>query len=636
MKRSLFKALTIILITSMLFGCKKTKKEQEIEDNFPKETGINLVENGSTEYRIVYQKDASANIVSAASELSSFIEQSSGVVIPYEVDVDEDFNPTTKVISLGNTNIFKQSGLEITAEMHKTGYYLKRFGNTLIINARQSNGICSAVYDMLNYTIGLEFYASDEFEYKKIDRVPLLDFDIQFNPYIDVRDILMKNLNSQYRRRMRLFVGEGKGHWITFAHTVIREYLPVSTYGAEHPDWYNGGKTQVCYSNEEMRHEMAKQIIYKIQGNDSGQYIMIGHEDNWDMCTCSKCEAERNLYGGYSGQELHFTNEISKEVDEWLNNNQPGRRIEYVFFAYQTSQNPPVKTKIENGKEIPIKDENGQYIPYYDNFNIRDDVIVIYCPIDADFSLNFNETENSSQYNQLKGWSDIFHKSNLYNNILIWSYSLATRDYMVPFNSFGAFKKQVEFYKNLGACYVMDQSNHDSGIPCFEALKIYTESKLMYNNNLDYNALAEDFINHYYGPAAEHFKDYFYFVRAHYRKNNVSGSIWQTLSESSLWSLETLEVMMSYFKNCLNDLEQLKNTDFDRYSLLNDRLKRERLTPIYLLLKLYFNYLTQEQKEEYIDDLFKYTNKYDITETGEGQYNMEALVEEWKNSIYVG
>ncbi len=633
MKHSIFKTITIVLISSMLFSCDNSHNEEK-GNAVPKETGINLVENGITEYRIIYEKGASANIMSAASELSSFIEQSSGVTIPYEADSGEDFNPTHKVISLGNTTIFEQTGLKITKEMHKTGYYLKRFGNTLVINAKQSNGVSAAAYDMLGYTIGLEFYASDEMEYQKKDTIPLLDFDIQFNPYIDVRDILMKNLTSQYRRRMRLFVGEGKGHWITFAHTVITEYLPLSVYGTTHPEWYNAAKNQVCYSNEEMRHEMARQIIERVAANESGQYVMIGHEDNWDMCMCDACKAERELYGGYSGQELHFTNEISKEVDEWLNVNQPGRRVEYVFFAYQTSQNPPVKTEIRNGKEVAVKDSNGQYIPYYDHFDIRDDVVVIYCPIDADFSLNFSENENSSQYYQLKGWSDIFHKSNLYDNILIWSYSLATHDYMVPFNSFGAFRKQVKFYKDLGACYVMDQSNHDSGIPCFEALKTYTESKLMYNNNQDYNALAEDFINHYYGPAAEHFKEYFYFIRSHYRKNNVSGSIWQTLSGSSLWSLETLELMMSYFKNCLEDIEPLKETDPDRYSVLNDRLRRERLTPIYLSMKLYFNYLTQEQKEEYVDDLFKYTDKYDITETGEGQNDMEALVEEWKNSVY--
>ena len=257
MKHSFIKALTIVLISSMLFACKGSKKEEEKGNDIPKETGINLVENGTTGYRIIYEKGASANIMSAASELSSFIEQSSGIAIPYEADYGEDFNPSNKVISLGDTNVFKQTSLEISEDMHKTGYYLKRFGNTLVINAKQSNGVSAAVYDLLNYTIGLEFYASDEMEYQKKSTIPLLDFDIKFNPYIDVRDILMKNLTSQYRRRMRLFVGEGKGHWITFAHTVITEYLPVSTYGTAHPDWYNSSKTQVCYANEEMRHEMA-------------------------------------------------------------------------------------------------------------------------------------------------------------------------------------------------------------------------------------------------------------------------------------------------------------------------------------------------------------------------------------------
>ena len=152
-----------------------------------------------------------------------------------------------------------------------------------------------------------------------------------------------------------------------------------------------------------MRAEMVEQIKLRIIKNPDGKYLMIGHEDNFDMCECDNCVQERSLYGGYGWQELNFTNLVSQEVDAWLADNYPEREIFYVFFAYQTSQDPPVKKETVNGKDVAVKDENGKNIPYYENLKIRKNVMVMYCPIDSDFSKGFSETENGTQYSQLKG-----------------------------------------------------------------------------------------------------------------------------------------------------------------------------------------------------------------------------------------
>ena len=632
MKTKLLRPLIISLVVCTLVGCKRKNNKADVEEKIP-ESGINLVENNSTEYRILYEMDGPSCTLFAANELQTFIDLSSGVTIPTTQDTGEEFNAQTKVISLGNTNIFKTSGLEITDDMLNTGYYLKRMENTLIINAKDGNGVANAVYDMLNYTIDLEIYADDEIDYKKTDRVPLLDFDIKHIPYIDVRDVLMKSLTTQYRRRMKLFTGEGMGQWVSFAHTVISRYLPRSTYYADHPDWYNSTGTQVCYSNEAMRHEMAKRIEADIASHPDGKFVMIGHEDNFDMCNCNKCVAERSLYGGYGGQELHFTNLIAEEVDAWLKDNIPGREVVYVFFAYQISALPPVKTEVVNGVEKPILDSNGNYQPIVD-FKIRNNVAVFYCPIDADFSKPFDQNNNGTQYEQLKGWSDIFHNYGLYSNILIWSYSLSVRNYMLPFNNFGVVQDAYDFYQKLGACYVMEQCNHDSGIPCFSSLRIYTYSKLLYKPNLDYNKLVDDFARHYYKEAANEFLEYFYFIRALYSQKNVSGSIWASLETTELWSLPTLEYIMSIFDRAFAAIEPLRQSDYQRFTLLNDRLRRERMTPIFLLFRLYMSFLTQEQKEEYIDDFAFYANKYEIIQTGEAENNLEGIIQEWKSSIY--
>ena len=91
---------------------------------------------------------------------------------------------------------------------------------------------------------------------------------------------------------------------------------------------------------------------------------------------------------------------------------------------------------------------------------------------------------------------------------------------------------------------------------------------------------------------------------------------------------------MSIFDRAFASIEPLRVSNPQRFSLLNDRLRRERMTPIFLLLRQYMSFLTQEQKEEYIDDFAFYANKYEIIQTGEAENNLEGIIQEWKSSIY--
>ena len=56
MKTKFLRPLIISLVAFMIVGCKKKNNTPEVEEKIP-ESGINLVENGSTEYRILYEMD---------------------------------------------------------------------------------------------------------------------------------------------------------------------------------------------------------------------------------------------------------------------------------------------------------------------------------------------------------------------------------------------------------------------------------------------------------------------------------------------------------------------------------------------------------------------------------------------------
>lgn len=650
MKKLISALLLLVLLLTVFTGCDKGKTDDPVTPTKPqiKKTDITIVDNGFTDYRVVVPSGASSHISTAASELVGFIEEATGVRLPVTTD-GEEFSTASKVISLGKTTVFESSGVKLTEKLRETGYVMQRRGNTLLINAKDDNGVISAVYDMLGYSLGLEFYSYDEYVLEHTSTLYLLDFDLEFIPSIDMRDIMMRSLNTSYRQRMRLYTGAGYGHWITFAHTTtgasearnngsdLYGFLPYSVYGEAHKDWYDDTHTQLCYSNAEMRAEFVEQVKLRIAKNPDGKYLMIGHEDNFDMCLCDNCKAERDLYGGYGGQELHFTNLVAEAVDAWLADNYPDREIFYVFFAYQTSQEPPIKRTTVDGKEEGVKDENGKYIPHYADLKIRKNVMVMFCPIDSDFSRDFSDTNNTTQYTQLKGWSDLYAAQGLSNNIIVWGYSLAVYNYFIPLYNFGTYKAHYQFYQDCGVHYIDDQAYSSSGIPCFEAMQIYVQSKLMYDTSLNYNDLCYDFIEHYYGSAGETFKQYFDFFRAYYEylaeTESINGSIWQEMGKADFWPTEVVQQLMDYLDQCLADIEPLKETDSARWQLLNDRLRRERLTPIYMMFMFHMNELPHDKQVEYLADMKTYTKKYEILETRESARDITTLIEAWEAQI---
>ena len=638
-KRIIAIALSLFTTFTFFCGCKDKEKEQGVEienvvSQLPETveaTGINVIENGKSDYKIVVSATADDNIKAIASEIQYFYEESSGVELPIVLDTDLTFDDTERYISLGNTTVFQGSGLEITADLRETGYIMKRIGNTLICNGKNSNATISAGYDMLNYTIGLEFYAADEIYYEKKTTIPLLDYDIKFIPTVDIREFRTRvvSADATFARRMRMFSWFGTGTWLTFGHTTVSRYLPTTTYGIEHPDWYNASQTQVCYANEEMRLEMVERIKSEIAANPYGIYVMIGHEDNMDMCECTACVEARATMGGYGGQELDFTNKVAKDVDKWLADNYPEREIKFLFFAYQTSAEPPAKWDAEQNK----------YVPVWDGFEVHESVNVMYCPIDAEFSKSFSSIENRTQYQQLRGWSDLFASKGRNNHIVIWTYSIPAHSYMAPQNNFGVYAEHYKTMSDMGVNYIMDQGVYDSSTPTFEALKVYTQCKTMYRSDLDFNELVEDFIAHYYGAAAEGMTKYYNFFRSYYKylENNkaLSGGIFFDTTLKDFWPYEVLQEMYQMVEDCIGQLDSIKESDHERYQVLYDRVRREQITPMYLMFEHYMNLLTQEQKETYWSNLSYYCAKFEITNRRESDNaGLTQKIAQWKTEIF--
>ncbi len=634
-KRIICLLLVVLICGGVFVGCNQTEDEiiSEQDPMLPAtipETGKFIVKNGQSDYKIVIPDDADQLLTTTANDVQTYIFNSTGALLPIVGDGAYTFDEGAKLIAIGPTKIWDGCGLELTDDLLDTGYLMKRFGNLIVCNAKDNLGSVAAAYDMLNYLIGFECYAADEVYVEKKTDVPLLDFDIKFIPTVDVRYIMSKALseNTMYNQRLKLLTSYGHGIWITFAHTTITTFLPTSTYQASHPDWYNDAGTQVCYSNDEMRAEMVEQIKAKIKSNPEGKYVMIGHEDNTDMCQCDDCIAARERLGGYGGQELDFTNKIAQEITPWVEANYPGREIKYVFFAYQTSSNPPVKWDEAQNK----------YVPLYDNFSIHKNTMLLYCPIEMDFTEKFNSETNNAFYQQLLGWYEIFKSQGVEKNICIWTYSITSHCYMAPSNNYAYFGEHYKTMTDIGVSFIMDQFVHDSRVGCFEELRLYTMSKLMYRYDYSYNQLVADFMTNYYKEAADEMTEYYEFYRAYLQylqeEKAFSGSLTVEADDSKYWPVSVCKHMISMLDNAMDAIEPLKESNPERYNTLRDRILKEKVTPIYLLFTHYMSTLTQTEMETYWNEINYVTKKFNMTSSREGRQTIADSIDAWYKQIF--
>lgn len=602
--------------------------EQPSDEKTFEKTDVNLIENGKTEYKIVLPEGGDSSTSFAAQELSDFFRLSTGVTIPTVTETEVHYSVGDKYISLGETELLEEAEITVTSEeLGESGYIIRTVGNSLYIagpTAVTYHGTLYGVYDVLLYTIGFKVYAEDEIVYEKTNVVPLYNFNEKYRPSVDIRYMMYKAVTNDktYAYRLRS-LGNNTEIWSTFTHTLISTYLPYSEYGAAHPDWYVNGGQQLCLSNEEMIEELCLRVEYFLDKYPTTTHVMLGHEDNSSYCVCDKCAATTAKYGGaYSGVELELANKVAEKVNKWLEKAYPEREVKYVFFAYGPSLPAPATYDATTDT----------YAALCDDIYIHEDVGVMLAPVSMNFGASPNAPSNLGDYCALKAWSWLFNKKNVY----VWSYALNAYSYLQVPNTFGYIKEYVEFYKDLGVKYVYNQGNYDSYVCTFEALRLYTESQLYWDASSDYNALVEDFMNQYYGLAAEGVKKYYNLIRAHYAyldsHDYTTGTVFFLLDDTKLWSVGMLHTMFTYLDEALAALEPLKTSDPVRYETLYNRVQRERLSPVYMMLSYYMNQLSDEDKASYLADFEKYTKMFSIEATREASFGISSLIDQWKKS----
>lgn len=617
------------ILFSVLSGCNKNGGTDSDNKNHVSETvdgGKYLFQNQKTDYSIVIPENAGEDVLFAAAELNYFFKEATNSEMQVLSD-SGNLDTAGKYLSVGRTSLAEKANVSVGKAFGNDGYVIETRDNTVIMLGGADSGSLYAVYDFIEKVIGAKVYASDEVYIPFTNEIALPDIKVREIPDIENRAPGLNQIatDTVLRRRLRTQMYNEK--WILWSHSYF-QILPPAIYKDKYPEWYSPDGLQLCISNEEMTKEFIKNVISFAEKDVKSEYIMLGQQDGASMCNCPKCSATAEKYR-YSGLMMRFVNKVAKAVGEWVDKNQPGRKLMLGTFAYEDTEEPPV-----------VYDEKAQaYKPIDDSVLPENNVALMFAPGRACYAHDFNAECNSDVMETINGWNAIFKK-----NMLAWIYNAQFGYYFLPFPNWSSTVEDYKILSSHGFNFLYHQGTRETVTGALSDMRLYVQSKLMWNGNLDMNALTDEFMAAYYRDAAPEIRKYYDLYRSQFalleRDENwhaycMTANAGRFMNEN-VYPKGFVDRMEDLFESALSAVEKYKNSDKSLYEKLYLRIKKEQLTPRFLYLTLYSASFTGTELKKMIDEFEEICNLAGITqwaELGAGyEYKtMANILTEWRS-----
>ena len=380
------------------------------------------------------------------------------------------------------------------------GYRLEISDERIRISAVSAEGLTAGIYSFLEDKLGCMF-VSPEYDYiPSLPTVYLEKTDETFAPsikwryvYADEADIITdengeKLYGDYWYSKLRLN-GAGTNDWYAWVHTSFT-YVSPDEYFDEHPEYfslYNGKRTyeqgpvsgQLCWTNEDVYKIISTKVLQEMRDNPDVHIWDISQMDTWESrgvgCQCEKCKAIDEREGSQIGSILTFVNRLAAEVKEEFPDN-------YIStLAYNYSDEPP------------------KYLRPADN------VIIKLCLMPGDCASSYADPTSGKArdaHDLIEAWGDVAE------HIVVWDYNIDFHNYMMPFPILDYLKENNDFYIENNVYGIFHQMSADKGGD-FSLLNSYMFAKLMWDKDVDVNALFNKYLTVYYGEAAPYIAEYY-------------------------------------------------------------------------------------------------------------------------------
>ncbi len=583
------------------------KVEGTIHERSVGQTEKKLISNGASEYMLIMPETTTTTYLDkAVAEFNYFFIEATGFKLNLVTDEDVVYSSELKYISLGDTALLRQSGVETDYDtLGRQGYQIDTKDNSIFISGPE-RGVLWGVYDLLGELFNYEMFRS---LYYTLDRnvtdLNLPDLKIKEVPDFDYRLTSYGSIymNETAATRMRMIRDSNVYLINTHSHSSFR-MVPPETFKDFHPEWYSSDGLQLCYTaggDEESYNEQinvaASMIIGKLQQDLVHECVSMAQQDYNVWCGCDACRALKLRYGTNAASAIFWTNDIADIVQEWIDENQPGRKITFNMIVYHQTEAAPV-----------VVNDKGEYVPVDDSVILHDNVAANIAPITGDFVSSINDSSNAAMKKTFESWQC------LADDFGAWLYDISYGDKQnyVPYDTWGNSPDMLRFLKSMGTYMVFPEA-HIGGVQHtnFDALKQYLWTKLMWDVNLDQTTLINHYMENVYREAAPVMTQALYNMRAELYNQRLlgrDGSCWTGYLTPKYWPKRYLANQVDLITSAYDYIEKYAETDPDYYAMVRDEITRETIGHRYMLIRLYGGeYKPGEQeimKETLLDDIF--------------------------------
>lgn len=398
-------------------------------------------------------------------------------------------------ISIGNTR--SASRIERQENnLGEEGYEIQIDNKNLLFRADGPIGIVNASLAFLEEDLGVLWWGKrkNETYYPSNPNISVSLAARSSKPFFEYREPYFNSIQSKYyMNHNRLRASRGVAEypllsWQPYSqfprgyklHT-FNTLVPGSEYADSHPEYYSEKKgkrlvpnkynagTQLCLSNHELASLVSKRAKQLLDEAPTSTKIHISQNDGGGrFCDCKRCAQINQKEGARSGSLIYFINRVADE----LKKSHP--KVKVVTFAYKETASPP--------KHI----------------RPRENVIVELCT-DMHWGKPFVPISTDQKFvSALDGWQ------RLGTQLYIWEYAVNFSHFLQPWPNIEVTSQNLKFYRSKGVKGVLLQGPYQgNNIGAERALlKPWVWAKLMWNPDLDPQALSVAFTNAMFGKAA--------------------------------------------------------------------------------------------------------------------------------------
>jgi hypothetical protein len=434
---------------------------------------ITLTENGKSDYSIVVAGQADSISLKAASELQKYITQISRVRIPVISDKE---SPSGHEIIIGNSNRLTETGLpEKIVALDEDGFIIQTIGKKLIIAGGKDKGTLYGVYTFLEDYLGCRKYSSKVSFIPENPVIALSPIDTLQNPAFTYRELHFPDPihDEDYRNWHKLDAKTGKDEWGMFVHT-FQTLVPAEKYFKDHPEYFSFLNVQripdgqLCLSNPDVFNIVIDGLKERMNEKPAAKYWSVSQNDTYKACECDECKQLYQQYGGYSGAMIWFVNRVAAQFPDKI----------ISTLAYQYTRSAPL------------------------NIKPADNVNIMFCSIECNRSRSLATDSLSASFRKdAEDWCA------LTDNIFMWDYVVQFRNMVSPFPNLRVLQPNIQYFRDKGM-KMMFQQGTGGNISEFYELRQYLIAKLLWNPDADVQALTDDFLQGFYGPASSFIVQY--------------------------------------------------------------------------------------------------------------------------------